>query len=65
MRCDDADRVCDVVVELLADRQQPGAVIRARNDPVAGPLAAENLDLGFEEPDAGVPTSRARFIEKL
>ena len=53
------------MVELLTNRQQPGAVIRARDDPVTTELTAEDLDLGFEEPDAGVPTSRARFIEKL
>jgi hypothetical protein len=43
-----------VVVEPLADREQPGAVVRAPNDAVAAQLAAQDLDLGFQEPDAGV-----------
>ena len=35
LRRDDADHVRDVVVELLADGEQPGAVVQARDDPVA------------------------------
>jgi hypothetical protein len=54
LRRDDSDYVRDVVVEPLADREQPGAVVRAPNDAVAAQLAAQDLDLGFQEPDAGV-----------
>jgi hypothetical protein len=36
--------------EFLADRQQPGAVIRARDDPVTTELAAEDRDMGFGNP---------------
>ncbi len=61
MRRDDADQFRDVVVELLVNRQQPGAVVRARDDPVAAQLATEDLDLGFQKTDAGVPTGGARF----
>ncbi len=60
LRSDD-DRVGHVVVELSADRQQAGAIIRARNNTVATELAAEYIDLGLDEPDAGVPTCSARF----
>jgi len=49
------------MVELLADRQQAGAVVRARGDTVAAQLATEDLDLGFQKTDAGVPTGGARF----
>jgi len=56
------DRSCATPpCRFLADRQQAGAVVRAQDDPVAAPLAAQNFDLRFEEPDAGVPASGARF----
>ena len=51
-------RVCHTH-ELLANREQPGTVVRARDDPVAAQLAAQDLDLGSEEPDAGVPARGA------
>jgi hypothetical protein len=35
LRRDDADHVRDVVVEILIDRRQPGAVVRTRNNPEA------------------------------
>jgi hypothetical protein len=54
-----------VVVELLTDRQQPGAVVRAWNDPVTAQLAAEDLDLGLEEPDAGVSASGAGLEKEV
>ena len=53
LRRDDADPVRDVVVEFLADGKQPGAVVRARDNPVAAQLATEDLNLGFQEADAG------------
>ncbi len=53
LRRDDPDHVGDLVIELLTDRQQPGAVLRAGDNPVAAQLAAEDLDLSFQEADAG------------
>ena len=53
---DDADHVRDVVVELLADGQQPGAVVQGRDDPVSAQLAAEDFDLGHEEANPRVAT---------
>ena len=35
------------MVQLLANRQQPGAAVRTRDDPMAAELAAEDLDLTF------------------
>lgn len=58
LRRDDADDVGHLMAELLADCQQASTVVRAWNDPVAAELAAEDLDLGFEKPDAGVPAGR-------
>ena len=49
------------MVEFLADGEQPGAVVRAWDDPVAAQLTAEDLDLSLEEPDAGVPAGGAGF----
>jgi hypothetical protein len=62
---DDADHVRDVVVEFLADRQQPGAVVRAPDDRVAAQLTAEDFDLGFEEADAGVPARGTGFNKEI
>jgi hypothetical protein len=51
------------VVEFVADGQQPGTVVGAGNDAVANQFAAEDLDLGFEEADAGVAARGATFSE--
>lgn len=48
LRRDDADHVRDVVVEFLADCQQSGAVVRARDDP------AEHAAHAREDPVDGV-----------
>jgi hypothetical protein len=45
------------VIEFAADGQQPGTVVRAGDDAIAAQLAAEDLDLCLEEPDASIPTS--------
>jgi len=45
--------------------QEPSAVVRAGNDPIAAELAAEYFNLGFEESDAGVATSRIRFGQEM
>jgi hypothetical protein len=65
LRSEDAYRVRSGVVELLADRQQPSAVVRARDGPVAAELAAEKLDLGVPEANASVASSGTAFKEKL
>lgn len=65
LRRDDADHVRDVVVELLTDHKQPGTVVRARNDAVTAQLTTEDLDLGLEESDAGVPASGASFDKEM
>jgi hypothetical protein len=44
---------------------QPGAVVRAGNDPVAAELAAEYVDLGFQETDAGVAACRGRSSKEV
>jgi hypothetical protein len=44
----------DVVIEFPADGQQPGPVFGAGDDAIAAQLAAEDLDLGLQEPDAGI-----------
>ena len=61
LRRDDADHIRDVVAELLTNRHQASTVVRARNDAVAAQLAAQDLDLCFQEPNAGVPASGAGF----
>ena len=53
------------MVEFLADCQQPGAILRAGYDPVAAELAAEYLDLGFEEANAGIPARGAGFKQEV
>ena len=53
------------MVEFLADGQRAGAVVRAWDDPVSPELAAEDLDLGFEEADEDVPTRGASFNEEV
>jgi hypothetical protein len=53
------------MVELLSDGEQSGAVVGAGDDPVAAKLATEDLDLGFQEPDAGVPARGAGFNEEV
>ena len=53
------------MVEFLADCQEPGAVVRVGHDSVATDLAAEDLDLGFEEADAGVPARGAGFRDEV
>ena len=60
-----ADHARDVVVELLADRQQAGTIIWIGDDAVAAELAAEDFDLGLQRPDAGVPACCARFDEEV
>jgi hypothetical protein len=52
-------------VKFPIDRQQPGAVVSARDHPVAADLAMEYLDPGFQEPHAGVPASGAGFSEEV
>lgn len=53
------------MAELPANRQPPGAVVRARADSAAAEHAVENLDLGLHEPDAGVTASGASFDEEV
>jgi hypothetical protein len=53
------------VVELLTNRQQPRPVVRAQEGPVAAELAADDIDLGFQEADTGVPTCGPRFEEEV
>ena len=65
LRRDDADHVGNIVVELLADCQQKSAVVRAGNDPVATELSAEDLDLGLEEADVGIPARGAGFKKEV
>jgi hypothetical protein len=45
--------------------KQPRAVVRAWDDPVAAGFAAQDLDLGFHEPDASVATSGAGFHQEV
>ena len=45
--------------------RQPGAVLRAGNDPVAAELASEDLDLGFEEADAVIAARGTGFKEEM
>jgi hypothetical protein len=57
----DAYDIRDVVVELAPQRQQPGTVIWTRDDAIAPELAAKNLNLDSEEPNAGVAANGIRF----
>jgi hypothetical protein len=54
-----------VVLQLLPDRQQPGAIVQVRDDPVAAELAAKDFDLGFQEADAGIPAGGAGFSQEV
>ncbi|RIK67525.1 MAG: hypothetical protein DCC66_11415, partial [Planctomycetota bacterium] len=54
-----------VVVQFSAEGQQPGAVVGTGNDPIAAELAAEDLDLGFQKPDAGVAASGTGFKQEM
>jgi hypothetical protein len=53
------------VPELLANRQWPRAVVRAGHDLVTAELAAQDLELGLEEPDAGIATCGALSIPNI
>jgi hypothetical protein len=56
---DDADHVSDVMAKLSADGQQLRSVVRAGYDAIAAELAAENVDLSFQETDSGVASGGA------
>ena len=61
----DAAHVGNVVIEFLADGQQSGAIVRARDDSVAAELAPEYVDLGFKEANTGIPAGSAGFSEEV
>jgi hypothetical protein len=62
---DGADEVAHVVVQFCTLRQGPGTVDRTGDDPVAAELAALILDLGFQEPIAGVATSHTGLKQEM
>jgi hypothetical protein len=76
LRRDDADHVRDVMVEFLADRRQPCAVVRAGDDPVvelddfgvlascmAGPAANMPPECGCADLDGDGDVDLADFAE--
>jgi hypothetical protein len=53
----------EMIQALALDRSDPR--LSEGVDPIATELAAENLNLGLEEPNAGIPSSGIRFNEKV
>jgi hypothetical protein len=64
-RRDNADDVLDVVVEFTAESQEQGPIVWAWDDPVPAELPPEDVDLGLQEPNTGVPPGGAGFPKEV